>query len=343
MSRILRRPMFRGGSPNNGGIMSYAQPRKGYANSYLYGVGNEDSTDLNTTTGFENLLGNSDRASSLTYSTGLSQSDLETSKDEGTINRGILNEKLKEAEAANDLGLSPMGKRFRDRYLSQRSDPMGKFLINFGLNYMSARPKGGKFGAITTAAEAAKKPTEQLYADQDTEAALELKLLSAFGKEKDTDLTRLAKAWAERPENKGKTAQDFYGELAKQRLENKDLRDFSDAALIRKYGEEWSKSQRIKEDPLSAKNAGIYKLKIEKGEIPNSIVEQLEPGNNYIATGITKKNKDNPNILEFRSNTSVSDKDAYSPDYVYVNPSDKGFYQIKSMNGKTVFVKIGKY
>ena len=32
MSRILRRPMFRGGSTNNGGIISYAQPRKGYAN-----------------------------------------------------------------------------------------------------------------------------------------------------------------------------------------------------------------------------------------------------------------------------------------------------------------------
>jgi hypothetical protein len=220
---------------------------------------------------------------------------------------------------------------------------MGKFLINFGLNYMSARPRGGKFGAITTAAEAAKKPTEQLYADQDTEAALELKLLSAFGKEKDTDLTRLAKAWSERPENKGKTEQDFLGELAKQRLENKDLRDFSDAALIRKYGEEWSKSQRIKEDPLSAKNAGIYKLKVEKGEIPDAIIDLLEPGNNYIATGITKKNKDNPNILEFNSKTSTSDKDAYSPDYVYVNPSDKGFYQIKSINGKTVFVKIGKY
>jgi hypothetical protein len=31
MSKILRRPMFRGGSTSNeGGIMSYAQPRKGY-------------------------------------------------------------------------------------------------------------------------------------------------------------------------------------------------------------------------------------------------------------------------------------------------------------------------
>jgi len=350
MSRILRRPMFRGGSPNNGGIMSYAQPRKGYA-----GAGGVDSEldygylgDDREASGLRNmsnnyyggLLENNNDLLRLGLST---KGDSTTESNEGTINRGILSKKLKEAEAADELGLSPMGKRFRDRYLSQRSDPLGKFLINFGLNYMTARPKGGKFGALTTAAEAAKKPTEQLYADQDTEAALELKLLSAFGKEKDTDLTRLAKAWAERPENKGKTEQDFLGELAKQRLENKDLRDFSDAALIRKYGEEWSKSQRIKEDPLSAKNAGIYKLKVEKGEIPDAIIDLLEPGNNYIATGITKKNKDNPNILEFNSKTSTSDKDAYSPDYVYVNPSDKGFYQIKSISGKTVFVKIGKY
>ena len=38
MSRILRRPMFRGGSPNNGGIMSYAQPRKGYGDGDEEGV-----------------------------------------------------------------------------------------------------------------------------------------------------------------------------------------------------------------------------------------------------------------------------------------------------------------
>ena len=44
MSRILRRPMFRGGSPNNGGIMSYAQPRKGYEKAGLVmdGFENED-------------------------------------------------------------------------------------------------------------------------------------------------------------------------------------------------------------------------------------------------------------------------------------------------------------
>ena len=73
-----------------------------------------------------------------------------------------------------------------EEYLGNRSDPMGKFLINFGLNYMSARPRGGKFGALATAADAAKKPTEQLYADQDTDRLLKLKLMSALGKSEGT-------------------------------------------------------------------------------------------------------------------------------------------------------------
>jgi hypothetical protein len=59
---------------------------------------------------------------------------------------------------------------------------MGKFLIQFGLNYMSATPKSGKFGALATAAESAKKPTEQLYADIDTDRLLKLKLMTALGK-----------------------------------------------------------------------------------------------------------------------------------------------------------------
>jgi hypothetical protein len=335
MSRILRRPMFRGGSTSREGIMSV--PRKGYANSYLYGVGNEDSTNLDTTTGFENLFGDSDRASSLTYSTGLSQSDLETSKDEGTINRGILSKKLKEAEAADELGLSPMGKRFRDRYLSQRGDPMGKFLINFGLNYMSARPRGGKFGALTTAAEAAKKPTEQLYADQDTEAALELKLLSAFGKEKDTDLTRLAKAWAERPENKGKTEQDFFGELAKQKLENKDLRDLSDRALVRKFGEDWGKKQKI-DDPVQQQNVGIFRLRFEKKELPKDLVDSLAPNKIYIDLDEVKPKQGNPDMLEIKSRP-----EEYSTTYKYINPFNRGIYGVQEQSGKKFLYKIGQY
>jgi hypothetical protein len=47
---------------------------------------------------------------------------------------------------------------------------------------MSARPRGGRFGALATAADAAKKPTEQLYADQDTDRLLKLKLMGALSK-----------------------------------------------------------------------------------------------------------------------------------------------------------------
>ena len=52
MSRILRRPMFRGGSPNNGGIMSYAQPRKGYegAGYVTNGFENEEEIGAKETT-----------------------------------------------------------------------------------------------------------------------------------------------------------------------------------------------------------------------------------------------------------------------------------------------------
>ena len=44
------------------------------------------------------------------------------------IKKILLKQKLIECEAADELGLSPLGKRLRQRYLSQRSDPLGKFL-----------------------------------------------------------------------------------------------------------------------------------------------------------------------------------------------------------------------
>jgi hypothetical protein len=81
-----------------------------------------------------------------------------------------------------DIEEGSYGDLLMKEYLGNRPDPMGKFLINFGLNYMSARPRGGKFGALTTAADAAKKPTEQLYSDIDTDRLLKLKLMSAIGK-----------------------------------------------------------------------------------------------------------------------------------------------------------------
>jgi hypothetical protein len=273
MSRILRRPMFRGGSTSNEGIMSV--PRKGYEKA-----GSVDSEfdfgflgDDRQTSGLRNVsndyygsfLGNNDNMFGLGLST--KEGDTGGTDKDTVLNKGIIKEKLVEGDVAEELGLSPMGKRLRQRYLSQRSDPLGKFLINFGLNYMSARPRGGKFGALATAADAAKKPTEQLYADQDTEAALELKLLSAFGKEKDTDAMRVAKAYAQKY---GGTAEDYLAMIGKRKIEETDLKDYSDRALIRKFGEDWGKKQKI-DDYQQQNNVGLFKLRYEKGELDKKL------------------------------------------------------------------------
>lgn len=161
MSRILRRPMFRGGSANEG-IMSV--PRKGYADIDEEGVQPDENT-----------------VGSITYTpTGLKNSDSgidlnKYNKEAQQViqSKGITADKLKNL-SVSDIMMA--------EYLGNRPDPLGKFLINFGLNYMSARPRGGKFGALTTAADAAKKPTEQLYADIDTDRLLKLKLMTAIGK-----------------------------------------------------------------------------------------------------------------------------------------------------------------
>jgi len=171
MSRILRRPMFRGGSPNNGGIMSYAQPRKGYGYSDEEGV-QPDSSSLDGT----DYLGNS-----------LKLSDLNINGPQMKKEASNIQQQNKTYKAfGQNVEEGSIGDVMLKEYLGNRSDPMGKFLINFGLNYMSARPRGGKFGAIATAADAAKKPTEQLYADQDTDRMLKLKLMGALSKSEST-------------------------------------------------------------------------------------------------------------------------------------------------------------
>jgi hypothetical protein len=164
MSRILRRPMFRGGSTSNEGIMSV--PRKGYADIDEEGVQSDDTSLLDS--------GTITRPAGLTISdSGVDLNKIDT-KAEGI--------KQKYKAFGKDIEEGSYGDLLMKEYLGNRPDPMGKFLINFGLNYMSARPRGGKFGALATAADAAKKPTEQLYSDIDTDRLLKLKLMSAIGK-----------------------------------------------------------------------------------------------------------------------------------------------------------------
>jgi hypothetical protein len=161
MSRILRRPMFRGGSTSNEGIMSV--PRKKYEEA---GLVDED----------ENLLD----SGTITRPAGLTISD--SGVDLNKIDTKAEGIKQKYKTFGKDIEEGSYGDLLMKEYLGNRPDPLGKFLINFGLNYMSARPRGGKFGALATAADAAKKPTEQLYSDIDTDRLLKLKLMSAIGK-----------------------------------------------------------------------------------------------------------------------------------------------------------------
>ena len=174
MSRILRRPMFRGGSTNNGGIMSYAQPRKGYekAGPVMDGFENEEEIGQNQTT----------TTSPMSYQRSDFIDGPQMRKEASNIQQ---QNKTYKAFGQN-VEEGSIGDVMLKEYLGNRSDPMGKFLINFGLNYMSAKPRGGKFGALATAADAAKKPTEQLYADQDTDRLLKLKLMGALSKSEST-------------------------------------------------------------------------------------------------------------------------------------------------------------
>ena len=157
MSRILRRPMFRGGSTSNEGIMSYAQPRKGYQGAGAVQPGYEDEDQ-----DYGEDVQVRDRI------------DIKSLPDMSGKKTGTGTGTDKKQLSYSDL--------LAQEYLGNRPDPMGKFLIQFGLNYMSATPKSGKFGALATAAESAKKPTEQLYADIDTDRLLKLKLMTALGK-----------------------------------------------------------------------------------------------------------------------------------------------------------------
>jgi hypothetical protein len=160
MSRILRRPMFRGGSISNEGIMSV--PRKKYEEA---GFVNEEEVGND-----ESLL----QSGTITSNINIPQIKSEANN---------IQQKNKTYRAlGQDVEEGSYGDALLKEYLGNRSDPIGKFLINFGLNYMSARPRGGKFGALATAAEAAKKPTEQLYADQDTDRLLKLKLMGSLSK-----------------------------------------------------------------------------------------------------------------------------------------------------------------
>ena len=332
MSRILRRPMFRGGSTSNEGIMSV--PRKGYEKA-----GSVDSEfdfgflgDDRQTSGLRNVsndyygsfLGNNDNMFGLGLST--KEGDTGGTDKDTVLNKGIIKEKLVEGDVAEELGLSPMGKRLRQRYLSQRSDPLGKFLINFGLNYMSARPRGGKFGALATAADAAKKPTEQLYADQDTDRLLKLKLMGALSKsDSKVALEKEARFMvANNPEKYPnlKTAMDA---LLKGRLEKKE------SSIEDRINEEY-KNIRSKAISTGSEIKDMNKAQIlqrDRYKLKNE-VDKLASTNTFgIPDNITKL----PNSTDYTiPNAKKNDLDSFKVGRIYVDSDSRMSFEYLGNN-----------
>jgi hypothetical protein len=334
MSRILRRPMFRGGSTNNEGIMSV--PRKGYERaggvesfnvSDYYPSGSDSSTE-------GGLFGNNED----TYNEYVAASN----KDESlSINPKFIKSEVGDVKQKNktykalgqDIEEGSYGDVLLKEYLGNRSDPMGKFLINFGLNYMSARPRGGKFGALATAADAAKKPTEQLYADQDTDRLLKLKLMGALSKsESKIALEKEAAFMVKNDPEKYPDLKTAMGVLIKARTEKKELS--TDDRINAQYKEYRSKS---------ATNAGELKDQ-NKAEI---VVRDI----NKLGKNKEKLDIENP-WLEFvklqpkANSTDVEIPGAtesvlkrYSIGNIYINPSNRMSYEYL---GKNIFRPVTK-
>jgi hypothetical protein len=316
MSRILRRPMFRGGSTSNEGIMSV--PRKGYAED---GFVNEDDIADD-----ENLLnsGTITRPAGLTISdSGIDLNKIDT-KTEGIKQKYKALGKEIEEGSYSDLLLK--------EYLGNRSDPMGKFLINFGLNYMSARPRGGKFGALATAADAAKKPTEQLYADQDTDRLLKLKLMSAIGKSEtagsfEKKVNFIWKSELNKPEGQRafKSKEDVVDYIRKQESERKE------SSIQDKINEEYkairskaiSSGSEIKDmNKAQILQRDRYKLKDE--------ADKLASTNTFaIPDNITKL----PNSTDYTiPNAKKPDLDSFKVGRIYVDADTRMSFEYMGNN-----------
>jgi hypothetical protein len=312
MSRILRRPMFRGGSLNNEGIMSYAQPRKGYAGEDGSFVQNsEDSTMNEEESGY-------------------------TSNEEKNINPQIIQTLSNNIQKQKSVPAQTGEKKsysdvLMEEYLGNRSDPASKFLINFGLNYMSARPRGGKFGAITTAADAAKKPTEQLYADMDTDRLLKLKLMGALSKsESKVALEKEANLLVEQGLYPTKSA--ALSALLKARLEKKEL-SMQDRIDLKEKAYE-SKSLTSGSEFINKNKAEIFVRDVSK---LGKDKEKIDTTNPWLEN-VKLTPKANSTDVEISGATENTLK-RYSTGNIYINPTNRMSYEYL---GKNIFRPVTK-
>lgn len=313
MSRILRRPMFRGGSTSNEGIMSV--PRKGYADIDEEGV-QPDNSSLDG-----EFLGNS-----------LNVSDLNINGPQMKTENNNIQQKNKTYRAlGQDVEEGSIGDVMLKEYLGNRPDPMGKFLINFGLNYMSARPRGGKFGAITTAADAAKKPTEQLYADIDTDRLLKLKLMGALSKsESKVALEKEANLLVQ--EGLYKTKGEALSALVKARLEKKEL-SIQDRIDAKEKAYE-SKSLTGGSEFINKNKAEIFVRDVSK---LGKDKEKIDTTNPWLEN-VKLTPKANSTDVEISGATENVLK-RYSTGNIYINPTNRMSYEYL---GKNTFRPVTK-
>jgi hypothetical protein len=295
MSRILRRPMFRGGSTSNEGIMSV--PRKGYADPDEEGV----------------------------QPAGYEEYDQDYGQNVQTINPLLIKKEVGEVKdnkktykaLGQDIEEGSYGDVLLKEYLGNRSDPMGKFLINFGLNYMSARPRGGKFGALATAADAAKKPTEQLYADQDTDRLLKLKLMGALSKsESKVALEKEAAFMVKNNPEKYPDLKTAMNALLKARLEKKE------SSIEDRINEEY-KNIRSKAISTGSEIRDMNKAEIlqrDRYKLKNE-ADKLASTNTFgIPDNITKL----PNSTDYTiPNAKKNDLDSFKVGRIYVDSDSR--------------------
>jgi hypothetical protein len=332
MSRILRRPMFRGGSTSNEGIMSYAQPRKGYAGAG--GVEDFNASDYYPSSSSTDggLFGNNEDA----YNEYIATSN----KDENlNINPKFVKSEVNDIKQKNktykalgqDIEEGSYGDALLKEYLGNRPDPMGKFLINFGLNYMSARPRGGKFGAITTAADAAKKPTEQLYADMDTDRLLKLKLMGSLSKsESKVALEKEANLLVEQGLYPTKAA--ALSALLKARLEKKEL-SMQDRIDLKEKAYE-SKSLTSGSEFINKNKAEIFVRDVSK---LGKDKEKIDTNNPWLEN-VKLTPKANSTDVEISGATENTLK-RYSTGNIYINPTNRMSYEYL---GKNIFRPVTK-
>ena len=296
MSRILKRPMFRKGGEVTEGIVSMAAPRKNYADGPSLGDINIETGETYGIgpTGYPTIQGDIQYTPSTQTITTTGKTRI---PDIGTRARYY-------ADIAQKLVGSGAG-----------YDPTGKFLTEFGLNLMSARPVGGRGirGLLTTAAGAAKEPTKGLYEGLDKREAAK-KQLALLG---------LQQAFAENL---------AYAKGGKEYAPDK-LRD-----PARRYKDNIERLQKVYgPESTNIMNQGKLKNDQIKAIAANDVLQNIgkAPYARVSFTSLSKGTITNPAFLDPKTN--MPKEDEFEPGVAYVNPSDGSTWLYE---GKNKFKKI---